>query len=186
MTNRIYAYTVVGKDDEPWERAVGQRRIIGKGLIKVGQTTKATARARIKQQLGTAYPKLDGVEILLDEPAVKDDGTEFTDYEVHEALVKAGIRRPGGEWFEATLEEVRAAINKVQFGHAVRRDTHRLVSVCGPSRREAVDLTARLLAARMPATTCRQSSSGTRRCASARRSRPTNSPRRWAGPACLY
>ena len=45
------------------------------GLIKVGQTTKASARERIKQQLGTAYPNLDGVEILLDEPAVRDDGT---------------------------------------------------------------------------------------------------------------
>ncbi len=88
----------------------------GAGLIKVGQTTKRSARERIKQQLGTAYPNLDGVEILLDEPAVRDDGTEFTDHEVHAALVKAGIRRPEGEWFEATLDEVKAAINTVRSG----------------------------------------------------------------------
>jgi hypothetical protein len=37
-------------------------------LIKVGQTTKGTAPPRIKQQLGTAYPGLKGVQILLDEP----------------------------------------------------------------------------------------------------------------------
>jgi len=34
MTNRIYAYTVVGKDDEPWERVEGATLVTGKGLIK--------------------------------------------------------------------------------------------------------------------------------------------------------
>ena len=111
--NRIYAYTVVGRDAEPWERVSGQSRTTGSGLIKVGQTTKRTARERIKQQLGTAYPNLDGVAILLDEEAVRTDGTEFSDHEVHAALVAAGIKRPGGEWFEATLDEVKAAINTV-------------------------------------------------------------------------
>jgi hypothetical protein len=141
VNNRIYAYTVVGKDAEPWERVIGQTHITGEGLIKVGQTTKSSARARIKQQLGTAYPKLDGVKIMLDEPATKDDGTEFTDHEVHEALVKAGIRRPGGEWFEATLDEVRAAINRVQLGvpfDATRTDSFGM----RPEQARAVDLTA--------------------------------------------
>ena len=72
MPNRIYAYTVVGKDAEPWERISGQTRTVGTGLIKVGQTTKRSARERIKQQLGTAYPNLEGVEILLDEPAARE------------------------------------------------------------------------------------------------------------------
>jgi T5orf172 domain len=142
VPNRIYAYTVVGKDGEPWERTIGQVHLTGEGLIKVGQTTKASARARIKQQLGTAYPNLDGVEILLDESAEKDDGTDFTDHEVHEALVKAGIRRPGGEWFEATLDEVRAAINKVRLG--VPFDATRTNSFgMRPEQARAVELTSR-------------------------------------------
>lgn len=114
--NRIYAYTVVGKDAEPWERVAGHTRTTGTGLIKVGETTKRTARERIKQQLGTAYPNLNGVEVLLDEPAVRKDGSEFTDHEVHVALTAAGIRRPEGEWFEATLDEVKAAVNTVRSG----------------------------------------------------------------------
>jgi len=141
VSNRIYAYTVVGKDAEPWERLVGQTRVTGTGLIKVGQTTRRTARERIKQQLGTAYPSLDGVEILLDEPAVRDDGSEFTDHEVHAALVKAGIRRPEGEWFEAMLDEVKAAINTVRSGaefDAKRTDTFRM----RPEQAEAVEVTA--------------------------------------------
>jgi hypothetical protein len=115
-TNRIYAYTVIGKDAERWERVSGQASKTGTGLIKVGQTTKRTARERIKQQLGTAYPNLAGVEILLDEPAVREDRSEFTDHEVHAALVALGIRRPEGEWFEATLDEVKAAVNTVRSG----------------------------------------------------------------------
>lgn len=116
MTNRIYAYTVVGKDKIQWERTVGQKRIVGSGLIKVGQTTRDSARERIKQQLGTAYPNLDGVEILLDEKAVKHDGEHFSDHDVHSVLVRQGIVRPEGEWFEATLDEVKAAINTVRSG----------------------------------------------------------------------
>ncbi len=138
---RIYAYTVIGKDEQPWERTLGQTRTIGSGLIKVGQTTKSTARARIKQQLGTAYPNLEGVTILLDEEAVKDDGTVFTDHEVHYALVAAGIKRPGGEWFEAELDEVKAAINTVRSGRrfdASRTETFRM----RPEQQEAVELTA--------------------------------------------
>ncbi|AVZ39872.1 MULTISPECIES: DEAD/DEAH box helicase [unclassified Dietzia] len=118
MPNRVYAYTVVGKDDDLWQRTHGQTRISGRGLVKVGQTTKATARARIKQQLNTAYPGLKGVSILLDEPAVRADGFEFSDRDVHSALVAAGINRTAGEWFEATIDEVKAAIATVVSGVA--------------------------------------------------------------------
>ena len=141
MSSRIYAYTVVGKDDVPWERLTGQTRVTGAGLIKVGQTTKRSARERVKQQLGTAYPNLDGVKILLDEPAVRDDGTEFSDHQIHATLVKAGVRRPGGEWFEARLDDVKAAINTVRSGaefDAARTDSFRM----RPEQALAVKLTA--------------------------------------------
>lgn len=141
MPSRIYAYTVVGKDAEPWERISGQTRTVGAGLIKVGQTTKPNARERIKQQLGTAYPNLEGVEILLDEPAARNDANEFTDHDVHAALVANGIKRPGGEWFEATLDEVRAAINTVRAGipfEPKRTDSF----ATRPEQRDAVTRTA--------------------------------------------
>ncbi|WP_454165380.1 DEAD/DEAH box helicase [Gordonia iterans] len=141
MTNRIYAYTVVGKDNEPWERSAGETLTTGYGLIKVGQTTKSKARARIKQQLGTAYPNLKGVQILLEEPAVRADGTEFSDHDVHAALVAAGIRRIGGEWFEATIDEVKAAVATVVSGTAfqpTRTQTFRP----RPEQQAAIDQTA--------------------------------------------
>ena len=141
MGNRIYAYTVVGKDTEPWERAHGDLLVRGQGLIKVGQTTKGTARARIKQQLGTAYPGLKGVQILLDEPALRADGTEFSDHDLHAALVSAGIHRIGGEWFEATLDEVKAAIVAVVSGIAYQ-PTRTQTFKPRPEQQAAIDQTA--------------------------------------------
>lgn len=141
MPIRIYAYTVIGKDAEPWERISGQTRTAGTGLIKVGQTTKRSARERIRQQLGTAYPNLEGVEILLDEPAARKDGSQFSDHDVHAALVANGIKRPSGEWFEATLDEVRAAINTVRSGipfEPKRTDSFPV----RPEQRDAVERTA--------------------------------------------
>ena len=138
MANRIYAYTVVGRDSEEWER---QNGVSGSGLIKVGQTTKATAKARIRQQLGTAYPNLTGVTILLDEDAIRVDGSAFTDHDVHTALVSAGIKRPEGEWFEGTLDEVKAAINTVRTG--TKFNPKRVDSFWPrPEQQQAIDLTA--------------------------------------------
>ncbi|HET7664467.1 MAG TPA: GIY-YIG nuclease family protein [Rhodanobacteraceae bacterium] len=140
MGKRIYAYTVVGKNATPWQRRVGQTVNRGAGLIKVGETTRRTARERIKQQLGTAYPDLKGVDILLDEPALRADGSTFSDHNLHAALVAAGIQRPGGEWFEATLEEVKAAIEQVKSGAAF--DPTRTESFAmRPEQRAAVAMT---------------------------------------------
>jgi len=136
VSNRIYVYTVVGKDAEPWERTEGSTLLTGAGLLKVGQTTKGTARARIKQQLNTAYPGLKGVSILLDDPATNVHGADFSDHDVHAALVAAGINRTGGEWFEATLEEVRAAIQTVRSGIAYQ-----------PKRTQSFDMRPEQLAA---------------------------------------
>lgn len=141
MTNRIYVYTVVGKDAEPWERTEGAMLNTGAGLLKVGQTTKGTARARIKQQLGTAYPNLKGVSILFDELATRADGTGFSDHDVHAALVAAGINRTGGEWFEATLDEVRAAIQVVRSGIAYQPKRTQSFGM-RPEQQAAVETTA--------------------------------------------
>lgn len=142
MSNRIYVYTVLGKDSEPWTRTAGTTLVDGVGLLKVGQTTKGTARARVKQQLNTAYPGLKGVDILLDEPATRADGTEFSDHDVHTALVAAGINRTGGEWFEATLDEVKAAIQVVRSG--INYQPTRTQSFgMRPEQQAAVDLTAK-------------------------------------------
>lgn len=141
MTKRIYAYTVVGKDSEPWERVSGQTVTRGKGLIKVGET-RSTARARIREQLGTVYPNLEGVTILLEEQATRSDGAVFGDHDVHTVLVRQGVKRPGGEWFEATVEDVKSAINVVRFGTTFNPRRTEAFPM-RPEQREAVTTTAK-------------------------------------------
>ena len=102
---RIYAYTEPQYKDTIWQN---QRQ--GKGLIKVGFTTKS-AYERISEQFGTNKPTDKPFEILLDKVAIREDGTYFTDKDVHKVLEKYGCYRfEHSEWFECTLEEVEQAI----------------------------------------------------------------------------
>jgi hypothetical protein len=141
----IYVYTVPGRSNQPWERTVGQTHTSGAGLLKVGETTKPTARARIRQQLNTAYPGLKGVDILLEEPAQRADGTWFRDFDVHRALVAAGVAKDQ-EWFECTLNEVRAALVAVRNGTAYESTrTHDFPM--RPEQEDAVAMTAGYLSA---------------------------------------
>ena len=107
------------------------------GLIKVGYTTRKSVD-RIKEQLGTA-----GITptILLDEPAVKYDGTYFTDHNVHRLLISKGIINSGGEWFKASLGQVKAAILAVQSGEEnIENRTENFKM--RPEQKEAVEKTA--------------------------------------------
>ncbi len=106
---RIYAYTEPQFKTTPWKN---NRR--GYGLIKVGFTTKS-AYERISEQFGTNKPIDNPYEILLDEVAIRNDGTYFTDFDVHKVLEHAGYYRfPNSEWFECTLDEVKEAIFAVK------------------------------------------------------------------------
>ena len=82
---RIYAYTEPQYKETPWQ---GKRQ--GKGLIKVGFTTRLSALERIAEQFGTNKPTSTPFEILLDDIAIRNDNTYFTDHEVHKVLEKLG------------------------------------------------------------------------------------------------
>ena len=80
------------------------------GLIKVGYTARASTD-RIAEQLGTVNIK---PHILMDTPAVREDGTYFTDHDVHRVLRKKGIVNTEKEWFACTILDVQAAIQSVK------------------------------------------------------------------------
>lgn len=92
-TPTIYAYELTGVPDK-------------KGQIKVGFTDR-NAEKRIKEQLGTAAIKYS---ILFEEPAMRSDGSSFTDHEVHRKLRQMGIKNPEGEWFVCSISDLKAAI----------------------------------------------------------------------------
>lgn len=78
-------------------------------LLKVGYTTR-DVRARVAEQYPTQRPGPPPYTILLEEPAMRRDGTAFTDHDVHHWLRRHKVENPAGEWFRATAGTVRAAV----------------------------------------------------------------------------
>ncbi len=95
----IYAYELLGVESH-------------KGLIKVGYTSRAS-KDRIAEQLKTSRVKY---KILLEESAIRKDGSVFTDHDVHRYLRKKKIKNPEGEWFKCSADEIRSAILAIKLG----------------------------------------------------------------------
>ena len=79
------------------------------GLLKIGFTA-GDVRVRVAQQYPTLRPGKPPYRILLEESAMRNDGTSFTDHDVHRYLRIIGLKNPDGEWFRCSSEQVKAAI----------------------------------------------------------------------------
>ena len=83
------------------------------GLLKIGYTTK-NVQQRVAQQYPTLRPGKPPYCIVLEESAMRHDGSSFTDHDVHRYLRKQGIANPEGEWFRCSKREVKAAIVSIR------------------------------------------------------------------------
>ena len=104
VTPTIYAYRLIGVDSH-------------KGYLKVGYTDR-TAKERIDEQLHTSKVQY---EIVLVESAMSNDGSCFTDKDVHRLLEHKGCKRLNpldktDEWFRCTTADVMAAILALRTG----------------------------------------------------------------------
>ena len=86
-----------------------------KGLLKVGSTAKSV-QDRVAQQYPTTRPGKLPYRIVLEESAMRSDGSAFTDYEVHRYLRQKGFKNPKGEWFKCSVDVVKSAIIAVKTG----------------------------------------------------------------------
>ncbi len=125
-TPKIYAY----EDSHPQ----------CKGLLKVGDTTKDVS-GRVQAQYPVVTPGEPTYTIVLEESAMRNDGTAFTDREVHRLLRKRGIQNPKGEWFRGTVEEVRAAVISLVEGREYEESRTRNFAL-RPEQEAAVERTA--------------------------------------------
>jgi hypothetical protein len=111
-----------------------------KGLLKVGYTT-GDVRVRVAQQYPTLRPGKLPYRIVLEESAMRNDGTSFTDHEVHRSLRGRGIKNPEGEWFKCSAKKVKAAVIAVRSGEM--NEEHRTLNFkMRPEQQEAVEKTA--------------------------------------------
>lgn len=111
-----------------------------KGMLKVGYTARSAA-ARVAQQYPTAKPGKQPYTIVLEESAMRSDGSAFTDHDVHRALLQAGIKRKGGEWFACTVKQVRAAVVALREREEIEQ-TRDLDFGMRPEQTAAVEKTA--------------------------------------------
>ncbi len=119
----IYAYELVGVSTH-------------KGWLKVGFTAR-DALSRVSEQLRTSGVRYN---IVLEESAMKRDGSSFTDHDLHRILRRKGVRNPEGEWFVCTVNDLRHAIHEIKTGE--RTEDNRILSFgMRPEQAAAVEKT---------------------------------------------
>lgn len=104
----IYAYELIDVESH-------------RGLIKVGFSNR-DAEERIDEQTRTSGVKY---KILFDKPAVRNDGTSFTDHDIHRILERLGFQKQtniGKEWFRCTSKDVEKAYKSVMDRELVEED----------------------------------------------------------------
>ncbi len=107
MTNKFFPQK---KNIFPKIYAYSENNPNFKGLLKIGYTT-IEVKKRISQQYSTARPVKQPFKIELEESAIRNDGSDFTDYDIFKILRKKGFENPNGEWFKCSLEDLKSAIN---------------------------------------------------------------------------
>jgi hypothetical protein len=110
------------------------------GLLKIGYTEKDVNR-RVAQQYPTKRP--DGMlpyRIVFQASAMRNDGSCFTDHEVHRTLKAKKILNVGGEWFRCTVDDVQAAVIAVKTGTANFENRTRDFKM-RPEQEKAVNMT---------------------------------------------
>lgn len=110
------------------------------GLLKVGYTT-VNVQARVAQQYPTKKPGKPPYRIVLEEPAMRSDGTVFTDHDVHRWLRDQGVSNPEGEWFACPVKQVKAAVIALRTGQ-LNEENRSLGFHMRPEQVEAVEKTA--------------------------------------------
>ena len=119
----IYAYELVGV-------------ITHSGLIKIGFTDR-DARSRIAEQLKTARLKY---KIVYEESAMRNNGSSFTDHDIHRYLRKQGFQNSEGEWFKCNIKDVKAAVWAIKSGEQ-NEDNRTLSFSMRPEQEEAINKT---------------------------------------------
>jgi len=109
------------------------------GLLKVGYTA-IDVKTRVAQQYPTMKPGKPPYRILLEESAMRSDGTVFSDHDVHRCLRSMGVKNPKGEWFACTITEVKAAVIAVR-DRQMSIENRSLDFVMRPEQQAAVDKT---------------------------------------------
>src|SRR3989344_4843646 len=107
-----------------------------KGLLKIGYTTIGVEK-RVVQQYPTKRPGERPWKIVFEESAMRSDGSSFDDYDIHKYLKKKGVRNKGGEWFECSIDQLKAAVLALKTGIENEEDRTQSYKL-RPEQKEAI------------------------------------------------
>lgn len=123
VTPTIYAYELIGVETH-------------RGLLKVGYTDR-DAKTRVAEQLKTSAVKY---RIVFEESAMRNDGSSFTDHDIHANLCRKGVANPEGEWFRCAVKDVRTAVWELKSGQKSEQN-RTLTFKMRPEQADAVEKT---------------------------------------------
>lgn len=106
------------------------------GQLKVGFTNRKSVE-RIKEQVGATRAEF---KVVFEEDAMLNDGSTFMDHDVHRVLKLKGFKNKGGEWFECSVKDVKAAILAIKTG-TVNEENRSQNFPMRPEQKSAVDKT---------------------------------------------
>ena len=128
------------------QKQVGERPIIYAysdtrfpGMLKVGFTARSI-ELRMKEHYPTLVPG-QSWKVKLIRPAMRKDGSVFSDKAVHRVLRGANIQNPEGEWFRCSTHEVERAIEAVKNNETTMLQRTQDFKM-RPEQKEAVTKTA--------------------------------------------
>ena len=104
------------------------------GWIKVGYSGKGVAQRVLKQHQTAAID----YKIVFEASAMRQDGSAFSDRDLHRYLRKKGVENPIGEWFVCDLRTLEAAYLAIKNG--IANEDNRTISFgMRPEQTAAVD-----------------------------------------------
>jgi len=106
-------------------------------LLKVGYTDR-DAKTRVKEQIGATHLKF---EIVLETEAIKEDGSTFSDHDVHIFLKTKGFENIEGEWFKCSLNDIKSAILQIKTGNENIQNRTQNFGL-RPEQKEAIEKTS--------------------------------------------
>ncbi len=109
------------------------------GMLKVGFTARSI-EVRMKEHYPTLVPG-QSWKVELIRPAMRKNGSVFSDKAVHKVLRNAHIQNPEGEWFRCGVREVEQAIEAVK-NHETTMLQRTQDFKMRPEQKEAVKKTA--------------------------------------------
>ena len=109
------------------------------GMLKVGFTARSI-EVRMKEHYPTLVPG-QSWKVKLIRPAMRKDGSVFSDKAVHWVLRSAHIQNPEGEWFRCSTREVERAIEAVKNNETTMLQRTQDFKM-RPEQKEAVTKTA--------------------------------------------